>query len=74
MDVCLLGGHVVAMEGCGHWSDHTHIHTNGDTHVDTGSEASASCCSYYCYGAVTLGLHYGGTIGIRVWVCPLVGI
>lgn len=27
MDVCLLGGHVVNLEGCGHWSDHTHTHT-----------------------------------------------
>lgn len=32
MDVCLLGGHV-AVEGCGHWSHHTHVHKNRDTHV-----------------------------------------
>lgn len=27
MNVCLLGGHVVVLEGCGHQSDHTHTHT-----------------------------------------------
>lgn len=40
MDVCLLGGHVVNLEGCGHWSDHTHIHTNRHTLVSRPSQAS----------------------------------
>lgn len=40
MDVCLLGGHVAALEGCGHQSDHTHIHTNTNTHAHTGGTAS----------------------------------
>lgn len=34
MDVCLLGGHV-AVEGCGHWSHHTHVHKNRHTCIRT---------------------------------------
>ncbi len=54
MDVCLLGGQAVALEGCGHWSDHTHIHTNRDTHTHTGSKATPSFSSSYCYALVRI--------------------
>jgi len=50
---CLLGG-----QGCGHWSDHTHIYTlkHTHTHRDTSNKASPGSSSHYCSVAVRIDL------------------
>lgn len=54
MDVCLLGGHV-AVEGCGHWSDHTHVHkTETHMYTHTRSKATPSFSCSYCDAVVRL--------------------